>query len=432
MKIFDIESEQALLGCIFISPNSVLPELMNIIQPSDFYNPEHLKLYTACINLFAVGRAIDTLIICKEVPDVSPSYISGLADGGFTINNFRDYVWIIKKFARVRQIQGQANALMQKIKSGGDTEEALNSFSLSLLDKDTQNETEHISEIIMQVATEENDATEETLKTGYSQIDKTCRGLHAGELWTIAADTGKGKTALALNICEYILQSGKNLLYFNLEMSNKGMVKRMLASISGVEMGLSRADMDHAMSSADDIEAKLRARTEAKKKLFDMPFYINEHKQTLQSIYTTVKRLDMQLSRKKKRIDLVVIDYIGLVQCVGRGKNREQEIAEVSRFNKSLAKDFKIPVLQLAQVNRDKNKDKRAYLRIGDLRESAAIEHDSDMILFLNPVYETKDAEQRGYTTSFLLTAGKHRNSDYFEQKLRFIPSILKFEEAEQ
>jgi len=241
-------------------------------------------------------------------------------------------------------------------------------------------------------------------------------GLQKSNLITLAADTGKGKTALALNIAANVLADNKTVLLYSLEMSASENIKRLLSIISETNSNVSDSDLF-----PDDVNKRLNGCNF----IMEHNFFVNDKQQSVDTVAATSKAKMNELRRKGGTIDLIIVDYVQILSGSGRAENRQSEVAGIAQRLKGLAKEINIPVIILSQVNAEYEKDKR-QLRLNDLRESKAIAHASDIVMILNK--DKDDFRDPNYTLNIL----KNRNGPLFYMKLEFIREYTKFIETEK
>lgn len=393
------ESEGRLLGSILID-NTIMPLVSEIVKVEDFYVPQNAEIYKACLDLYRSDIPIDMATIMYAVKDSDwfrengASYIVGLAGSTASACNCIHYAKIIRNDALRRKLNSFAANLLSIT-----SVPVVDSFELaSNVIQDLTEISDNVSESnycdLKEAMRKACEQIEETVKnngklpgiqTGFVDLDSFLCGLRDGSLTIIAARPAMGKTAFALNILQNVcIKEEKPALMFSLEMTQAELATRIIASesrISGSELRLGNLRSDQWNTMLDTVES-----------CSDVKLFIDETSGiTISALRDRAKRI-----KKIKDIKLVVVDYLQLVTSSSkRASSREQEIADIARGLKSLAKDISCPVIALAQLNRsvESRSEKRPIL--SDLRESGSIEQDADNVLFIHrPGYYDKNERQ--------------------------------------
>ena len=380
---FSLEAEQAVLGSVLIDPEKI-GDLTGKLSIDDFYLEEHRQIYTAMVKLFVQSRDIDlvTLIdtLVKEgVYDKERciSYMKVIAEIVPTSSNIMDYAAIVRDKSLLRQLIGVCDEVSgAAFAEQNDAKAVLDLASNrvdSLADEHRSGDFVHISEVLVQTYKQLDDLVKngESLgtKTGYSGLDDLLVGLSSGDLVLVGARPGMGKTAFALNVGTNVArQTGKAVCIFSLEMSSIQLVSRILSS--------------EALVDSHDLRSGKLSDTDWKK-LADVSAYLSECNILIDDTPgITVAGMKAKL-RRVKNLGLIVVDYLGLMQSDREIDNKVQQVAEISRGLKLMAKELGVPLICCAQLSRgpENRPDKRPML--SDLRDSGAIEQDADMVLFL-------------------------------------------------
>jgi len=412
------QAEEAIIGCIIADYENVLPEIMPILKEADFYVKKYSDIYSACLKLYQENKAIDPISIHNILPDIKISELSGLADYVVSSAFVRTYCDIVKNASKTRQLDRILLAA-KKALADGETYEAISgrlTDSLAEIESARINEFISAKDVIFDIYQEVKKGKITGLKTGFKKIDKIMHGLQKSNLITLAADTGKGKTALALNIAANVLADNKTVLLYSLEMSASENIKRLLSIISETNSNVSDSDLF-----PDDVNKRLNGCNF----IMEHNFFVNDKQQSVDTVAATSKAKMNELRRKGGTIDLIIVDYVQILSGSGRAENRQSEVAGIAQRLKGLAKEINIPVIILSQVNAEYEKDKR-QLRLNDLRESKAIAHASDIVMILNK--DKDDFRDPNYTLNIL----KNRNGPLFYMKLEFIREYTKFIETEK
>lgn len=393
---FSMEAEQSVLGAILINPRAVL-DAVSILHPSDFYLPQNAAIFEAVYELFSAGDVVDSVTISERLrqsghydPDTTPQYLLYLAEFTPSSANSQRYARIVYEKAMLRALISASEQIAQNCMAEAGE------FSL-LMDQAEQliydlshgrriNEMRPIAEVVDEAYTRISELFNGNrelggIPSGFSELDAKIGGLSRSDLILIAARPGIGKTSLALNIASHVaLKEKKGVAIFSLEMSGEQLVSRMISSLALVDSSRLRTG---------DIRPDEWTRlAEAVSILGDSPMKIDDN------AGVTVQEIKAKL-RREKDIGLVIIDYLQLMRSGSRSENRVQEVAEISRSLKIMARELDIPVVALSQLNRasESRKDKKPML--SDLRESGSIEQDADIVIFLYRDEDNPDLEAR-------------------------------------
>jgi len=421
-----VEAEQVVLGCILVRHKYCLAVALKVLQPSDFYDPRHVIIFQTMIELNNRNSAIDQITVYDEFlktgVDIFASYLSGLADLVPTTANIETYVLQVKEFSKRRAMLENISAAKAALDAGADTEQIINNFSdiFSQMQNDRLNEIVNIKDVINEIYDEVKEGKKTGMLTGINRIDRVTKGLHKQNLIILASGAGKGKTSLALNLCVNILKGGYTVLLFSLEMSVSEMIKRLLAIISETDSNQSNADLV-AWGAPDDLTRRLSACG----LLSQFPFYINDKPQNIRTLISSAKAKAIELSREKKKLDLIVVDYLQLIDEMSDTDTREREVSAMAYGLKNLAKSLDIPVIAVAQTNRLAEKEGKRDYALYDLRESGAIEQAADGVIFIN---DPKEEGKMEYKIDF----AKNRHGPAFFFEMNFLKVINKFIEVEE
>lgn len=425
-----IEAEQFVLGAILLD-NDALAKAQEIIRPEDFYRESHRQIYNAMVALFSKGEPIDIITLTEylrknnNLEDVGGlAYITNLATIIPTSANIRHHCQIIKEKALFRSIIHTAQLITERAYEGNtDADEALDyaeRLIFEIADKRTTSSFQSVQEVVKRAFNTiavllEKRSNVTGVSTGFKDLDDKTAGLHPGDLIIIGGRPSMGKTAFALNIAQHCAITTKQpVAIFSLEMSKEQLVMRMLCAESQVDYSKMRKGF---LS-----QSEIRRLTKAASSLSESLIFIDDSAaMTVMEIRAKARRLKAE----QKGLALIVIDYLQLMKGRGDVERREQEISEISRSLKGLAKELHVPVVALSQLNRrvEYNQDKRPGL--GDLRESGAIEQDADVIMFLyrDEVYNKK-TQDKGIAEVII---AKQRNGPTGVVKLAFLKEFTKF-----
>ncbi len=414
---YSLEAEQAVLGSILID-SSILPRVIEIVEkPEYFYRTQHQQLFSIIMRMFSKGNAEDLITIISESVDsgifetsaMAKTYLQGVMETVPSIANIESYCNIIKEKFHIRSLINVANDIIETANEGTvDAQTMLDSAEQKIYDIRQGNEIQgltRIDSIIIDTYSHLKDITGPDAsqhlgtRSGFSQLDALTTGLNKSDLIVLAARPAMGKSALALNMAVNACKnSGKEVAVFNLEMSKEQLVSRMLAAESLV----SNQSLKTGKLTPEDW-IKLAQGTESLQKL---PIYIDD------TAGINVPQMKAKL-RRMRNLGLVVIDYLQLMSSPNKHTSRVNEVSEISRQLKLLAKELNVPVIALSQLSRSSEKrgeDKRPML--SDLRDSGAIEQDADIVLFIHrKSYYDKDNENSDQTAAECIVAKNRHGS---------------------
>lgn len=428
-----VEAERGVLGSILIDKDAII-QVSGLLSPGDFYDNAHTLVYETMLALFVVNRPIDLLTVREHLDDRGKldavggnSYLLELSNSIFTSSNIYQYGQIVKSKSVLRRlIKAGSDILSYGYDEGNDinvllekSEQALFTVTQTFI----QNKLVHIKDIVnlryeefAEIHEDPNYGKEGAVYTGFSGIDAKLGGLKAGDMVILAARPSMGKTALTLNMCLNIADSGKNVAIFSLEMSKEQLTDRMIASTMGVDSWkLHKGELE------DDEFAKMG---DALEKLSRANIYIDDSPAgNLIEIKSKARRLKMESG-----VDFLVIDYLQLMGG-SNPMNRVQEISEISRGIKALARELQVPVLALSQLSRAVESRTTKEPILSDLRESGSIEQDADVVMMLyREDYYNEFTENKGVTNVFVR---KNRNGPVGQTDLKFEKRFQKFYDLE-
>ncbi len=432
-----------MLGCLLLSPNDCIGDTIEKLKGGAqvFYDLRHRSLYQHLVEMFDGKHAIDLVTIAQRLKDRGElegvgglGYLAELPDKVPSAANLDYYINIVwEKFllrkmlltctdiaGRVYEYEGELDALLD------EAEKDILSIAESRVETTSVSMKELVRRAINKIEEfHQNQGALTGVATGFVDFDRMTTGLHEGEMIVIAARPSVGKTSLAMNIAEHVaLELKQPVGVFSLEMTSESLVLRMLCSRARVNM---RKIRDGFLAERDF--PKL---TGTAGKLTSAPLFIDD------SSGLSILQLRAKARRMKQQygIKLFVIDYLQLLHSTSRrAENRQQEIAEISGGIKALAKELKVPVIVLAQLNRDLEKRGPGERpRLSDLRESGSIEQDADLVGLLYREGK-KEADEDGNefeqeSIPVKLFIAKQRNGPVGEVDLTFLKSITRFESA--
>lgn len=419
----NLDAERSILGSILIDPDAII-KVAELLKPESFYSKANQYVYEAMEVLYEKRQSIDAVTLTsqlkkqKQLRDAGgASYIAELSNAVSTAANVTEYAQlVVETYVRRRMVSIAADLTQQALDDSEEVTDLLDTaeqkvFAISQTRsdksfttlKDTLVESfERLDEL------QRSGGALRGLPTGFTDLDRLLAGLQRSNLAILAARPGTGKTALALNITQFITVSAKKKVgFFSLEMSKEELVDRLLvgqADIDAWRLKTGRLDQQDFLKLSDAMGV-----------LAEAPLFIDDTPgMSIYEMRTKARRL-----MSEHQVDLIVVDYIQLAH--GRNKeNRVQEVAEISQGLKNIARELRIPVLALSQLSRAVESRGSNVPQLSDLRDSGSIEQDADVVMFLY----RKDAEIR---ESVSLKVSKHRNGPLGEIELFFRGDRIKF-----
>lgn len=418
----DLEAERAVLGAVLLN-NDRLVDARTVVEAGQFYRDAHRRLFTAMVVLADQNDAIDMVTLKDQLDRVGdleeiggPVYIASLMEGVPHSTNVDHYAGIVAEKAALRAlIQSSSRAMADAYDAQRDAKAILESAEQAILGLASRTKTGGF-ETLAQIAPRAMDALERAharkdgisgVSTGFLDIDQHTRGLQPSTVVVLGARPGMGKTSLAINIATNAAMTGKSVGFFSLEMPSEELLLRMLSAAAHIN--------GHQMQSGFLGERDWQRIAEAMDTLLRYAVHIDETPGiTLFDVRSRARRL-----RAEHGVDLILIDYLQLMGTTGRQDNRSLAIGEITGGLKTLAKELKIPVVLLSQLNREQEK-RGTRPRLSDLRDSGSIEQDADIVMFLH-----RGDEDEAITELIL---AKHRNGPTGMLKLAWIKSETRFD----
>jgi len=433
-----LDAEYGVLGSMLISPNEVIPECVERINEKYFYAPTHTTIYLQLVEMWNDQKAIDLITFTQYLRDRNlldqvggAAFVTHLFTFVPTAANIRYYLNILREKYVLRQIiavctvssqrayeeQDQVDPLLDEVEQDifAISETRFNDHTITMKDQVME-----AIEAIEQLYERRGGIT--GIATGFAELDRMTNGLHEGEMIVIAARPSMGKTALAMNIAEHVAINEKlPVAVFSLEMSSQQLVQRLLCSRARVNLQKVR---DGFLAERD-----FPSLTAAASKLAEAQIFIDDSASlSILELRAKARRLKAQ-----KDIKLIVVDYLQLLRSTTRRAmdNRQLEISEISSGLKGLAKELKVPVLVLAQLNRQPEARTGGKPRLSDLRESGSIEQDADLVgLLVRPeIYEEDEDARAEKAGEAELIIAKQRNGPVGEIALTFLKEFTRFED---
>ena len=422
------ESERAVLAGALLDP-ALLPVVVGRLTPEDFYTERHRTIYRSMVDLQAAEVEVDlrTLQASLEQQDKLESvggvaYLAGLDLDLPDLGRLDTYVEIVKeRSVRRRLIEACGEITRHCLDGGLEAQEALGRAEQAILglgEEAVQKGFVKLSQIFHETLADLEDRPERGflgLPSGFADLDAMTRGFHPGNLVVIAGRPGMGKTSLALNIAENAaIRENRAVGLFSLEMSQEELALRILSSEVDISFG--------PLRSGHLSQKQWTKVVQAVKTISQAPLFIDDSANpSMLEIASKARRL-----RAESGLDLIVVDYLQLMQGTARYENRNLEIAAITRGLKQLAKELSIPVIALSQLSRQPERRSRDHRpQLADLRESGSIEQDADVVVFIyrDELYDDETAD-KGIAE---LIIAKHRNGETGTVKLVFLGDTTKF-----
>lgn len=421
------EAEESVIGAVLLSEDAV-NEVMDQIRPEDFYVPAHQAIFEAMKSLFDTSQPLDVVTVSEalrrqgELEKIGGvQYLTRLVDIVPSTSNVNYYSGIVEEHAKRRELIRAGAAVTD---FAFDVDEEI----MNVLDRAEQAvlgvAEKRSSQTLLEVGPLFNDVLEHIelleqqgsdltgLATGFVDLDKKLAGMQPANLIVIAARPAMGKSSLTMNIATNAALAGEAVAIFSLEMSKEEIVQRILSSVGKVDsMKLRSGQLGPLWQRVVDAAGKM----------YQAPIYIDDSPiVTVTDIRAKCRRL-----KRKRGLSLIVVDYIQLMEASGH-ENRQQEIAQISRNLKNLARELEVPIIAVSQLNRslESREDKRP--RLADLRESGSIEQDADVVMFIyrDEYYNPENHESRGIAE---VIVAKHRAGSTGPVRLTFQPEFTRF-----
>ena len=429
----DVVAEKSLLGAIMLDEN-ILPELMTVVKANDFYEERHQKIFGAMANLYDAHRPIDLLTLTNELKSLKElkeiggaPYLTELSNFVPAASHAKAYAEIVNKTAtRRRLIRAGTEIANKAYEDDSEVDDLVGRAEQELFevsDKIVRSEYKPLSELLGDAferieELHNNKGALRGLKTGFRDLDKKTAGLQKGDLIIVGARPAMGKTTFAQNLAYNIASiNNKGVLFFSMEMAANEIIERMISDVSGVgNWGIRTGNL------SEDEFARIG---DAMAEMAEIPIYIDD----------TSSMTIMELRNKARRamhdhdIGVVIVDYLQLIAGSDRYKGqRVQEVTEISRGLKILARELSIPVIALAQLSRNVTGRENPRPVLSDLRESGSIEQDADLVMFLHrPDYYKQNDDNYEETHITELLIAKHRHGEVGKIELYFHPELLRF-----
>lgn len=409
------------------------------LQPEEFYQKEHQMIFEAMKDLWGSRKTIDIItladaLVKRQFFDLigGNDYLYEISTAVMTTAVGGEYAKIVKEKSVLRNILKASQGIIGDVFEHKDTVEIIDSVQKRIFDLtqfDMSDSTKHIKEILeqrveehMELVDNPEKINEHKVMSGYAKLDDYTSGFKPGELVILAARPSMGKTAFALNLLlNAALKHSKSVAFFSLEMGGEQIVDRLLSAVSEIHMS--------RMQKGQLTESDFAELGEAMEKLGDTSIFIDDQGgATIPTLKSKLRKIKIE----RGALDMVIIDYLQLMSGAGSkfAGNRVQEISEISRGLKELARELKIPIIALSQLSRNVEARVEKKPQLSDLRESGAIEQDADTVIMLyRDEYYDPDTDRKG-TADVLIR--KNRNGQVGEVELIFRGEIQKFYDVQK
>ena len=427
-----LDAEKALLGAMLMYPSAIKSANELGLRAEDFFADAHRAIFSAMNDILEAGKMVDGTALINRLSDLSTlprvggaDYILELADHSISSANIKYYIEIVQDKAYMRNLILTAQKIAEQ---GFHVEDGIDSLmddaEKQILQvtrtrrttdfKDTKEVVSHVMDNITRMSEQKTNIT--GIKTSYHALDNTTNGLQKGDLIILAARPSMGKTAFAINLAIQVARHNNlPVAVFSLEMPAEQLIMRMLSSTSLVEGNKLRSGYlnNNEWNMLNEAAGELR----------NLPVYIDDTPSIrVAEIFSKCRKL-----RTEKGLGMIVVDYIQLLSAAKASENRQQEVSEISRSLKALAREMQVPVIALSQLSRlvERREDKRPML--SDLRESGALEQDADIVLFLyrDEYYHKEKTEDMQEKVE--VDIAKHRNGPTRKIELAFDRNINAF-----
>ena len=438
------EAEESVIGSLLLDPDGMV-KVADILKPSDFFNEAPRRCYEACLALYSRSDVVDEVTVGEELArqgrlaDVGGrAYLAATIRMLPTSLNLEQYAQMVMRLALRRNLIGAASEIAAMSYGGGGDDDLLLAKAEGIIGRLSQDATgrdarpvrddgdEFLRDMVQATMPEPRAEHQAATPTGLADMDQLLGGLQRTDLVIVAARPSVGKSALAVNIARNAAKMGATVLLLSLEMSRKQIYHRLLATETRIDSHRIRLGL---VSQAEE-ELLMRANGE----LSDLRIYVDDTAMlTMLGIRTRAKRLHLRHS-----LDLIIVDYLQLIQGTGsRDANRVQEISEISRGLKVLAKQLNVPVLACSQLSRQVEYRSGHRPQLSDLRDSGSIEQDADVVMFIHreELYATPEEWELRHPDAPYpagvaeIIVAKHRNGPVGSLWLRFNGRLARFED---
>lgn len=433
---YSLEAEIGVLGSVMLMPDAC-DEIVNIVRAEDFHDEAHATLFRHIFEMHNSGRKIDLTLLRERLVSSGDFDLVGGAAGLAhiftsvpTAAHAAYYAEIVREKATVRNLISTCTEILtEAYEPGSKSGDMLNDAEQKVFNIRESRQKSNLAAIdeVLQVAMDRlesrvrGEIQEGTVETGFTDLDRLTGGLHASELVILAARPSMGKTAFAMNIAENIvIKAQKPVLFVSLEMAAIELIERMLCSVARVNGHRLR----NGTLSADDRKRLIEVTGELSK----VPLFIDDSPtRNVSEIAGAARRI----MRREKGLGAIVIDYLQLIQPDDQRDPRQEQVAKMARRLKGLSRELKVPVLCLAQLNRQAEDTRDHRPRLSHLRESGAIEQDADVVMFVHrkDYYRSGDDDGDDNRGEALIIVAKQRNGPTDDVELTWLREFTRFED---
>ena len=428
-----IEAEQAVLGGVLLDPNA-WDRIVELVHEEDFYRRDHRIIFKAMYTLNMAGETCDVVTVAewldnhKELEDAGGlSYLAALADNTPGASNITSYAEIVRKRSVLRQLISATNNISEAVfnPQGRNSEEILDYAEqtvFEIAEQETRGRRNYnpIKELLVRALDRVDELFQRNnpitgVGTGFDDFDERTAGLQPADLIIIAGRPSMGKTAFAINIAEHaVIRDKLSVVVFSMEMPGDSLAMRMMSSLGRIDQ--------HKVRTGKLRDEDWPRLTSAVELLKDARLYIDD----TPALTPAELRARCRRISREQGLDLIIVDYLQLMQVPGTKENRATEISEISRSLKAMAKELSVPVVALSQLNRSLEQRPNKRPVMSDLRESGAIEQDADLIVFIyrDEVYN-EDTVDKGKAEIII---AKQRNGPIGMVPLTFLGQFTRFE----
>ncbi len=432
----DNDAELCVLGSVLLKPD-VCDELAPILRADDFYDEAHQKLYGHMVEMYNDGKKIDLTLLVDRLKSFGhfelvggPKYLAKILEAVHTAAHARYYAEIVREKATYRALIDAATSILRDAYEQSTEAKQLLSAAeqrvFSILDGRGTAEVSSLKDILHDAldrmeARQKGEHARDGVETMFADFDALTGGLHSSELIVLAARPSMGKTALAMNIAENVaVQLRQPVLFISLEMSSIELADRLLCSAARVNGhrlrngSLSNEDRKRLIDKASEIS--------------EAPLYVDDSPaRTVSEIAAAARRVRRTC---QNQLGLIVIDYLQLIEPDNAKDPRQEQVARITRRLKGLARELKVPILCLAQLNRQAEDSKDHRPRLSHLRESGAIEQDADVVMFVHrEEYYHRGEEQKEYAGQAEIIIAKQRNGPVGDVEVIWRKDFTRFED---
>lgn len=426
--------EQSLLGSLMVYPQTVTACRDQDLRADEFFVPGHQKIYSAALELSETGKTVDLNGIHQRLYDRGEldaaggiSYLLSLMDSAVSGAAAAGYIETIKNKAQLRTLMEVCENLSQEASVSSEeidvvldhAEHAIMEVTRNRRGSEFESSQEIVGRVLEEIRSLQNTKGVTGIKTGFRALDKMTNGLQRGDLIILAARPAMGKSAFALNIANEVAKRNPGCVaVFSLEMPSDSLMKRLISSESLVK--------SEKLRSGDVDNEEMSKLYEAGNRLSERYIFIDDTSSIrVSQIFSKCRKLQSEYNS----LSLIVIDYLQLISGSGRSDSRQQEVSEISRNLKILAKEMDCPVIALSQLSRKVEERTDHEPQLSDLRESGSIEQDADIVMFLyrEAYYEKHEHDEQSDEEIVSVNLAKHRNGAIGKVELAFRKSVSKF-----